>query len=468
MVVLTVEDIIKATGGKLLSRGVNSFNGFSIDSRTIRKGEMFFALKGPRFDGHDFLQEVISKSAAGAVVDREVGFTIHDSRFTIITVKDTLKALQDLAHFMRIRQNIPVIAITGSNGKTTTKEMIYGILSGRFNVLKNTGNLNNYIGVPLSFLKINPQDEVAVLEFGMNKEGEIRGLCEIVVPTHGVITNIGPAHIGELGSLESVRSAKLELLERLRVAVLNADDDFLMEGVRDFKGEIITFSINRDSHVRAVDVVTREEGSKFTLVFKDRSCLRAVKGRIDVSLNVCGIFNIYNAIAASAVSASLGATLDEIKIALEGYRAFPMRFEVIKGDKITIINDSYNANPLSMREALKEFIRFKRKGRLVAVLGDMKELGEFSEESHRALGKMLSEIGIDVFIAIGEMMRLAVEESQRFSKNGSPPVTYSFKDAFEAKQNIMDILREGDSVLVKGSYLMNMGKIIEGVSERGK
>ncbi len=488
MAVLTVREVIEATGGKLLTENdtEGAFSGVSIDSRTILQNEIFFALRGKRFDGHDFLKEVISKGAGGAVVEKEIRFTPLEKKphpnflrgFRIIKVPDTLRALQDLAHFLRMRQKIPIIAITGSNGKTTTKEMSYAILSRRFKAHKNEGNLNNHIGVPLSLIKIKPEDEVAVFELGMNARGEIRRLCEILVPTHGVITNIGTAHIGRLGSLEAIRDAKLEVLDGLDTVVVNADDDFLMQGVyalrnniyngvKGFKGKIITFSINRDSDVKAEDVVITEKGSRFILRFSDPSGYRGKK--IDVNLNVHGIFNIYNALAASAVCYSLGIPIDEIKGSLEGYTAFPMRFEVIRKNGIILINDSYNANPSSMREALNELIHFigdpfrKGKGRAVAVLGDMAELGEFSEELHRSVGRMVGEFSIDVFIAVGEMMRHAVEEAQR-AKVGSGIAIYTFRDASEAAENILNILREGDTILVKGSRLMAMEKIVERIS----
>ncbi|MBI5195010.1 MAG: UDP-N-acetylmuramoyl-tripeptide--D-alanyl-D-alanine ligase [Nitrospirae bacterium] len=475
MAMLTVDDIIEATGGRLISGGTGSFTGASIDSRTINKGELFFALKGPKFDGHDFLPDVVLKGAGGAVVDRNTRFKIQDlsdlptglaggrqnPRFTIIAVEDTLKALQDSAHFLRIRRDLPVIAVTGSNGKTTTKEMIYRILSSRYRVLKNEGNLNNHIGVPLSFMKIEPDDEAAVLEFGMNAPGEIRQLCEMMTPAYGVITNIGPAHIGRLGSLEAVRSAKLEILDGIQTAVLNADDDFLMQGVKGFKGRMVTFSINNDAHVRAENVAVQDTGSRFTLAIRENA-------RVKVHLHTHGVFNIYNALAASAVCYSLGMTAGEIKTALEKYRAFSSRFEVIKSGGVTLINDSYNANPQSMKEAIKGLGSFKGGGRLVAVLGDMNELGEFSGELHRTIGGEVTAAGIDVFVAVGKMMSLAAEEGQR-QRNGRKiltPEIYKFNEVSDARQGILDIIRQGDTVLVKGSRSMTMEKIVEKIRGR--
>ena len=466
---LTTEEIIKATGGKLLSGDLKSpehFRGVSIDSRTISDGEIFFTLRGQRFDGHDFLKEALLK-ADGAVVDIEPQ-EVSEGK-VIIYVEDTLRALQDLAHFLRLKQDIPVIAITGSNGKTTTKEMLYAILSKRFKVIKNEGNLNNHIGLPLSLTRIAPDDEVAVLELGMNASGEIRRLCEIAVPTYGVITNIGSAHIGNLGSLESIRSAKLEILKGLTAIVLNADDSFLMLGYESirrqgsFDARLITFSVNSNSDVRADDVVINGNGSRFTLKLRDG-------GSISITLNVHGLFNVYNALAASAVCLSLSMSLEEIKTALESYKAFPMRFEVVRWNSITLINDSYNANPSSMKEALKELVHMKGEGRAVAVLGDMLELGEFSGKAHSDIIKIAADMGINIFVAVGEMMSLAArknreEINQKLGSNSGFAI-YAFNNADEAGQNISGIIKQRDVVLIKGSRAMGMERIMERIIER--
>lgn len=452
MAVITVKEIIEATGGELLSDCSADFSGISIDSRTISDGEMFFAIRGEMFDGHDFLDNALSR-AGGAVVDTRPE-KLPEGK-VIVCVEDTLKSLQDLAHFIRMRRNIPVIAITGSNGKTTVKEMIHAVLSMKFRTLKNEGNLNNHIGLPLSLIKLQPEDEMIVLEMGMNHSGEIRRLCEISVPSHGVITNVGTAHIGELGSYKALRAAKLEILGELGVAVVNADDDKLMQGIHEgsFNGQIITFGIENESHVRAGDIRATENGSDFTLELGNA-------GSTLINLNVHGLFNVYNALAAAAVSFSLGVTIDEIKTALDGYSAFPMRFEVIKENAITVINDSYNANPTSMAESIKELVRMGVGGRVVAALGDMKELRDFSEEAHREIGRLLSEAGVDVFVAVGEMMGIAAEENR---KSGKTFGVFSFRDADEAGKEIMNILKQGDTLLIKGSRAMAMEKIIRSI-----
>lgn len=449
---LTADTIIEATGGRLLSGDSRAFDGVSIDSRTIKEDDIFFALRGERFNGHDFLNDALSK-AGGAVIDSFPRALPLNK--TIIQVNDTLRALQDLAHYRRTRLNIPVVAITGSNGKTTTKEMTHLILSRRFNAFKNKGNLNNHIGLPLSLAGVASDVEVIVLELGMNAPGEIKRLCEIALPSHGIITNIGSAHIGRLGSRYAIRDAKLEILNGLSTVVLNGDDDFLMEGVRDFGRDIITFSINNDSHVMAKDIHSTDKGNRFILSFRDGA-------DVPVSLNIHGLFNVYNALAASAVCFSLGVAAEDIKSALEAYTAFPMRFEVIEKNGITVINDSYNANPASTKEALKELSTFSR-GRTVAVLGDMYELGEFSEEEHRTVGRIVCDLGIAAFAAVGEMMSLAAEEIHL--KKDKKPLVFTFKNSDEAKKNIKNILRHGDTVLIKGSRSMGMEKILEGITD---
>lgn len=458
MGILTVKDIIEATGGELLSENSKVFSGVSIDSRTIEEGELFFAIRGERFDGHDYLEKALVKGS-GAIVDKKPASIPADK--VIIYVSDTLKSLQDLAHFIRMKKNIPVIAVTGSNGKTTTKEMIHLVLSSRFRALKNKGNLNNHIGLPLTLVRLNPDDEVVVVEMGMNAAGEIRRLCEIAAPSHGVITNIGTAHVGMLGSQEAVRAAKLEILEGLSVAVVNADDIFLMQGLSEIKifdGQIITFGINNEASVMASGISTMQSGSVFTLDIKG-------SGSASVRLNVHGLFNVYNALAAAAICFSLGMSIDEIKAALETYRAFPMRFEVTERGGITIINDSYNANPSSVRESVYELKRLSAGRRCVAILGDMRELGEFADDEHRGTGEMITEAGVDVFIAVGEKMGLAAEAGMKARGEKTLTEIFMFPDANEARGKVSAILEKGDIVLIKGSRSMAMERVMEGITD---
>ena len=454
---MTVEEIIKATGGKLISENSKTFSGVSTDSRTITEGQLFIALRGDTYDGHNFLEKALVRGS-GAMVDR-MPESLPQGK-VIVHVNDTLRSLQDMAHMLRINRDIPVVAVTGSNGKTTTKEMIYRILSGKFRTLKNEGNMNNHIGLPLSLLRLEPDDEMIVLEMGMNAAGEIRRLCEIAAPTHGVITNIGLAHVGRLGSREAVRRAKFEIVEGLHAAIVNADDEYLMDGfekIEGFHGRIITFGMHNDADVTALNMKTTAGGCDFVLAVRN-------DGTAPVSLKVHGTFNVYNALAASAAASSLGMSIDEIAVSLGRYHAYPMRFEMMKKGSITVINDSYNANPSSIRESVRELFRMHAKGRAVIVLGDMGELGEFSDEEHRGIGRMISETAADLFVSVGRNMRLAAEECMNAGKERKAPEVVFYADVNEAVKNIGTILKKGDTVLIKGSRAMTMEKIAEGIS----
>ena len=264
MGILRVEDIIKATGGKIICSDSNMFTGISIDSRTIKEGELFIALRGSRFDGHNFLNEAL-KRGRGALVNFQPAGAVKDK--TIIYVNDTLKAFHEIARYMRLKRNIPVIGITGSNGKTTTKELIASILSARYTVLKNTGNLNNHIGLPLSLTRLDDADEIVVLEMGASAPYEIKELCEISIPNYGVLTNISQAHLEGFKDIETIRRTKLEILDYINVAIVNADDAFMMEGIRKsgFKGQVIAYGIKNPAEIRATDIRLREKGSVFNL-----------------------------------------------------------------------------------------------------------------------------------------------------------------------------------------------------------
>jgi len=447
---LTTEEIVRATCGELLCGDERGFTGVSIDSRTISGGELFFALKGERFDGHEFVEEALKKGE-GAVVDRLPDILPGDK--VVIRVRDTLRALQDLAQFYRKGLKAVVIAITGSNGKTTTKEIAYSVLLRNFRCARNEGNLNNHIGLPLSILRVPGDTEVVVLELGMNAKGEIRRLCEIAMPEIGIITNIGTAHIGRLGGMYAIRDAKLEIMDGLKTLIVNADDDFLMDGAGRFGGRLITFAIKNRADIMADEIVRTDTGNNFRLRWKGRD--------MDIKLPLHGVFNIYNALAASATGLFLGMDLKDIKEGLESYQAFPMRFNVMRMNDLTIINDSYNANPTSIREALNELVSMKGRGRTVAILGDMHELGDYAEDAHRDVGRLTADMGIDEFVAIGNMMSLAADEAERNRGRN----IHRFRDVDEAKQYIRDMLRPGDIILIKGSRIMGMERLTEVIKD---
>ncbi len=455
---LSIRDIIKATGGSIVVEGNTEFTGVSIDSRTIKSGELLIALKGDRFDGHDFLIDAL-KSGGGAVVNNlqfmAQGLPIEDR--TIILVDNTLLALHNLARYMRRRFKGHVIGVVGSNGKTTTKEFISTILNTRLSVLKTSGNLNNHIGMPLSITMMDKNTRIMVLEMGTNKPGDVDELCSIALPDIGVITNIGYEHLQGFGSLYKVRDAELEIAPFVKKLAVNADDSFLMEGVSaKFKGEIITFAIeNQDADLIARDIVFSDEGTGFLLC--------AGKECIDINLKIQGRFNVYNSLAGAAAAYAVGFNLHEIKRGLESFEGVNMRFEIKKNRGVTFLNDVYNANPSSMEESINELTRLVSSGkykRAIAVLGDMLELGDYGVTEHKKLGQRLSDISVDTFIGVGPLMSFAVSE---FRGNGI------YADTSEdAGVKLSEIIDDGDIVLIKGSRGMRMERVmaaIEGSKE---
>jgi UDP-N-acetylmuramoyl-tripeptide--D-alanyl-D-alanine ligase len=440
MKTLSVKEIVEATGGKLIYGNLNGARGISIDSRTIEKGELFVALKGTRFDGHDFLREALKKGS-GAIVSIPPAELAKGK--AIIHVKNTLRALQSIAHYLRAKRDVTVVGITGTNGKTTTKEMAASVLETRYRVLKNTGNLNNQIGLPLSLLSLSDDHQVAVLEMGASAPGDIRELCEVASPDYGVITNIGHAHLEGFKALEAVRRTKLEILESVKAAVVNGDDAFLLEGMRGFDGRVIKYGFDSASDVRVGDMELRDRDSSFTLHMDGQST--------PVRLKVTGKLNIYNALAAASVGKLFEMGIESVKEGLEGFEGIPMRLEIRELDGATVISDVYNANPASMEEALKELVRLRRE-RAVAVLGDMLELGSYAEAAHRKLGAWMSDFPVDLFIAVGPLMGLAAEEfSGKSIKAGG---------AKEARRILLREYRKGDAILIKGSRSMQMERVI--------
>lgn len=447
---LNVRDIIKATGGSIIIKGNTEFTGVSIDSRTIKRGELFIALKGDRFDGHNFTIDALN-SGNGAIVSNlqfmAQGLAIEDR--TIILVDNTLLALHNLARYIRKKFKGHVIGVVGSNGKTTTKELISSILNNRLNVLKTSGNLNNHIGMPLSITKTDRNTNIMVLEMGTNRPGDIDELCSIAMPDIGVITNIGYEHLQGFGSLYKVRDAELEIAPFVKKLVVNADDSFLMEGVTTkFKGDVITFAIDaEDADITARDIVFLDEYTKFILC-ASREC-------IDINLKIHGRFNIYNSLAATAAAYTVGFNLEEIKKGLESFKGVNMRFEIRRIGGVTFLNDVYNANPSSMEEAINELIRLMNSGkykRAIVVLGDMLELGDHGVTEHKKLGQRLSVIPIDVFIGVGPLMSFAVSE---FMGKG-----ISIDTSEDAGIKLAEIIEEGDIVLIKGSRGMGMEKVM--------
>jgi UDP-N-acetylmuramoyl-tripeptide--D-alanyl-D-alanine ligase len=463
-VTLSIEEILRATGGTLLQGDPNVyFKGISTDSRTVREGELFFALKGVRFDGHRFAQEALEKKAAGVVIEEErkgdVRWNGYRSK-VVILVKDTLRALGDLARERRRRFGTPLVALTGSNGKTTTKEMIAACLETLFPVLKTEGNFNNLIGLPLTLLRLTERERVVVVEMGMNTPGEIRRLTEIAEPDVGLITNIERVHLEGLGSIERVKEEKgalFRLMKKDGAILVNQDDPGVVDLAKDFSGQKITYGILNPADVRGGEIRLERAGrTSFLLSFGGEQT------RIDLPL--LGRHFVYNALAALATATLFGIEIKVAKEALEGFQPFPMRMEICPlSDGKVVLNDAYNANPKSMELALATLAEVKGEGRGIAVLGDMLELGAYSEEAHRELGRTVASLSIDGLVAIGKEARRVVDSAIRHGLE--PDRAWVAESHGEAVSILQEILRKGDWVLVKGSRGMEMEKIVIGLKE---
>jgi UDP-N-acetylmuramoyl-tripeptide--D-alanyl-D-alanine ligase len=459
---LSLQDIVDSTGGRLI-RGVPAkvIGGISIDSRTIKRGDLFVALRGATFDGHQFVQEAMEKGGEGFVIENEAlgqKDAIAQMEKAVIVVGDTLRALGDIAHSWREKHPIPLIAVAGSNGKTTTKEIIATLLEGSFRVLKTWGNRNNLVGLPLTLLDLSPDHTMAVVEMGMNVKEEIRRLTEIADPDVGLITNITEAHLEGLGTFEELIRAKGELWDTMRadgVIVVNQDDVNVMKLAEGYPGKRITFGLEVPSDVMAKEVHTEgAKGVRFTLALG--------REEIGVSFPMMGISSIYNALAGTAVATIFGVQLKEIKKRLEGVKPFSMRMEIIRlVNGATIINDAYNANPKSMELALKALSEVKEGGRGIAVLGDMLELGQFSGEAHARIGERVLSFGVDLLFTLGESAEIIAKKAREMGLNESH-VTVS-RDHRDLLGRLKKTIRRGDWILVKGSRAMSMEKIVRGL-----
>jgi UDP-N-acetylmuramoyl-tripeptide--D-alanyl-D-alanine ligase len=463
-VILSIEEVLKATRGKLLQgEGNTFFQGISTDSRTVTEGELFIALKGFRFDGHHYVLEALEKKAGGVVIEED---KVGDIRWNgyrakaVIAVKDTLFALGNIALDWRRKYRTPLVALTGSNGKTTTKEMIAACLETTFPILKTKGNLNNLIGLPLTLLTLTEKERVVVLEMGMNVPGEIRRLTEIAEPDVGLITNIQEVHLEGMESLERLKEEKGELFRKMRrdgTILVNQDDPRVVDLASDYPGQKITFGIEHPAEVMAKEIrLGGAEGTFFTLILEGEA--------MEIHLRLLGRHFIPNALSAIAAACLFGVEVKQVKEALENFQSIPMRMEIgpLKGGK-TLINDAYNANPHSMGLALETLVEAKGEGRAIAVLGDMLELGNFTKEAHEQLGEKVSELSIDFLLALGEEAPIVVESAIR---HGFPLERVRVVESHsEAISILKQMIQNGDWILVKGSRRMAMEKIVEGLTE---
>jgi UDP-N-acetylmuramoyl-tripeptide--D-alanyl-D-alanine ligase len=434
--------------------------GVSTDSRTVRTGDLFVALRGERFDGHRFVADAFASGAVAAVVDRAwsdgQGTGLPAGAVTL-TVEDTLVALQELARWYRSRFDIPVVGVTGSNGKTTTKEMTAAALGREFTVWKTTGNYNNHVGVPLTLFGIESIHDAAVIEMGMNHAGEIARLAELARPRVGVVTNVAPAHLESMRDLDGVAQAKAELVAALPLdgtAVLNADDPRVAAMGRGGPSAVVFYGLSEDADVAADDIDCGGLGVRFTLRRTE-----LVDERIRVEVPAPGRHNVHNALAAIAAAVSLGVPASDAAAGLTDFRAVAMRMQIVETGMVTVINDAYNANPASMSAALETLVDVAGRRPSVAVLGDMLEVGDGSREAHREIGVRAAKLGIGRLYLYGSDVGALAEGA---IEAGMPPDrVHVHDDRGTLARDLMSGLPRDAVLLVKGSRGMRMEEVVE-------
>lgn len=424
--------------------GEAEINGVCIDTRKITAGCLFICIKGERFDAHQFADEALEKGASAVMIDENI-----TPKGAYVKVENTAKALLALGGYYRSKFNIPVVALTGSVGKTTTKEFTHLVVSARYNAIKTQGNLNNEIGLPQTLFQIDNNVEAAVIEMGMNHFGEISRLVNATKPTVALITNIGVSHIENLGSRDGILKAKLEITEGLEEGaplILNGDDDKLSSVTSD-KHKIYFYGINKGDF-KAKNIVESEDKTTFDIEYFGKSQY--------VEIPTIGIHNVYNALAAFAVGYFLGVDAQKSADALSNYVPAGMRQRVVKVGKITSIEDCYNASPDSMRAALKT-LHDTKGNKKIAVLGDMLELGDYAQTAHSSVGETVAENKIDYLLAYGSDAKYYVQSA----KNGGVENAFLFDDKTALADKLKEISSDGDVVLFKGSRGMKLEEIMQ-------
>ena len=442
-----VAEFISATG-RFAAEAV--VNGYSIDSRTVGPGQLFFAVRGERLDGHDFVEQALEKGAAAAVVRSDQAGR-YQGETRLLAVEDTLVALQTLATAVRKLWGKPLIAVTGSAGKTTTKEAIAHVLSTRFRVLKSEGNFNNHFGLPLMLLKLEPEYDVAVIEMGMSHAGEIRALAKIAQPEIGVVTNVAPVHLEFFDSLAGIARAKYELIESLPVSgtsVLNADDEYVSQFGRGFEGKVVQYGLRARADVRAENIRSKgTEGMEFEVVMGT--------SREPATLPLVGEHNVLNALAAVAVGVERGLKPAEAVATLATLTPADKRGQVLQVGNITVINDCYNSNPKAL-EAMVDALAAMNARRRIVVAGEMLELGLAGEEMHRRAGDHISEKKIDVLIGVRGLAQAMVGAAEQAGARAE-----FVASSEEAGEWLAREARDGDVILLKASRGVKLERALD-------
>ncbi len=458
MEIISLQEVVDAVGGEVVNYQELDIDNVSTDTRQIKSGDLFIALKGERFDGHDFIDDAVAKGAVAVIVSEDVGFNLDKP---IIMVEDTLKALQDLAHYYRNKFEVRVVAVTGSTGKTTTKDMIASALSTRYKTLKTEKNFNNEVGLPLTLLQLDSTYQTVVVEMGMRGLGQIERLAQIADPDIAVITNVGVTHIEILKSIDKIAQAKGELVEALDsdgMVILNGDDRRVKRMERLSSAKVINYGLNDYNKVRAIEIKSGEDETvTFHPVINEKVSKSIVKLPLPVE------YNVYNALAAISVGLVLDVGLKEIKEGLSRLRLTEMRNQIIEiEDNYKIINDVYNANPTSMRAALSTLseIAINRK---IAVLGDMLELGEIAVSEHNKLGKLIVENDIDYLFTFGQLAGEIGKGAREFGMSDNRIFTYQDKESLI--NNLLQVIKSNDTILVKGSRGMKLEEVTEALQD---
>jgi UDP-N-acetylmuramoyl-tripeptide--D-alanyl-D-alanine ligase len=451
---LTLDYIARNTGGKILNRNTQPITSISTDSRHLKSGALFLALAGENFDGHDFIPHAIQQGAAAVVVSKLTEEVRSGGKTGVVVVPDTLVALQNLAAQYRAQFQIPVVAVTGSVGKTTTKDILAGCLNQNLNTLKTSGNFNNEIGLPLTLLGLEPEHKAAVVEMGMRSRGEIAKLALIAQPTCAIITNVEPVHLETMGSLENIALAKCEVLENLKAddfAILNGDNDLLLKTARPFGCKKYTFGTYRDCDIEILTIKGLPTGIDIGLrVFDEKDNFYFPVPAPELAGNVA---------AAVGAARLLGVSLQDIKAGIKDFSLSQNRLQIIElaeGGKA--INDTYNANPLSVLAALQLACTLDRKARKVAVLGDMLELGAYEIPGHIKVGKRAAELGIDVLVTIGE--RSAHTAKAALEAGMSQESVKHFLDRDECLAWLRNNVSKREIVLFKASRMMQLETLL--------
>jgi UDP-N-acetylmuramoyl-tripeptide--D-alanyl-D-alanine ligase len=424
--------------------------GYSIDSRTVGAGQLFFAVKGERLDGHDFVEQALEKGAVAAVVRRDQLQRFPGEK-CVLAVDDTLVALQTLATAVRKLWGKPLVGVTGSAGKTTTKEAIAHVLSARYRVMKSEGNFNNHFGLPLMLLKLEPEYDVAVIEMGMSHAGEIRALAKIAQPEIGVVTNVAAVHLEFFDSLAGIARAKYELVESLPAngtAVLNADDEYVSQFGRGFKGKVVMYGTRAGADVRGENIRSNGvAGTEFDVVLGS--------GREHATLPLVGEHNVLNALAAVAVGVERGMRPSEAVSALGTLAAAEKRGQVLQVGNITVINDCYNSNPKAMEAMVDALSKMPAKRRVV-VAGEMLELGPAGEEMHRKAGQHIADKKIDVLLGVRGLAQAAAEAAKGAGMRAEFVASAEDAGGWLARE-----ARDGDVILLKASRGVKLEKALE-------